>query len=154
MTNHNPASQFRLIGDVETRLAMLKQADEMQKPNRPEVRQLIDRLTTDGRGWAEAEVAMARAELGELKGQAIRAVSFGVLALAAVFCTLVVLSQAGIAFLEPYVDGQGVAALIVGGLLALLVVICILVMRSAFSWRTESIFFRWFGHRPSGGRDR
>lgn len=132
---------------------MLKQADEMRQPDRPEIRQLIERLTTDGRGWAEAEVAMARAELGELKGQAIRAVTFAVLGLASVFCALVVLSQAGIAFLEPYVDGPGVAALIVGGVLVLLVIVCALVLRSAFSWRTESIFFRWFGHRPGGGRN-
>jgi uncharacterized membrane protein YqjE len=132
---------------------MLKHADEMQQRDRPEIRQLIERLTTDGRGWAEAEVAMARAELSELKDQAIRAVTFAVLGLAAVFCALVVLSQAGIAFLEPYVDSPGVAALIVGGVLVVLVVLCLLVMRSAFSWRTESVFFRWFGHRPRDGRN-
>jgi uncharacterized membrane protein YqjE len=132
---------------------MLKHADEMQQPDRTEIRQLLERLTTEGRGWAEAEFAMARAELGELKGHAIRAVTFAVLGLAAVFCALFVLSQAGIAFLEPYVGNAGVAALIVGGLLVLLVVVCLLVMRNALSWRTESIFFRWFGHRPRGGRN-
>ena len=130
---------------------MLKHSDETQEGTRPDIRHLLERLSADGRGWAEAELALARAEIGELKGQAIKAVTFAILGLAAVFTALVVLSQAGIAFLMPYVDGPGVAALIVGLVLLVLVVICALVMRSAFSWRTESIFFRWFGHRPSGG---
>ena len=130
---------------------MLKHSDETQEGTRPDIRHLLERLSADGRGWAEAELALARAEIGELKGQAIKAVTFAILGLAAVFTALVVLSQAGIAFLMPYVDGPGVAALIVGLVLLVLVVICALVMRSAFSWRTESIFFRWFGHRSSGG---
>jgi uncharacterized membrane protein YqjE len=132
---------------------MLKRADEMQPGDRPEIRQLLERLSADGRGWAEAELAMARSELGELKGQAIRAVAFAILGFAAVFSALVVLSQAGIAFLTPYVDSTGVAALIVGVVLLVLVAVSFLVMRSAFSWRTESIFFRWFGRRPSGGAE-
>ena len=130
---------------------MLKHADEMHEANRPEIRHLLERFSADGRGWAEAELAMARAELGELKGQAIRAAVFAILGFAAVFCALVVLSQAAIAFLLPYVDGPGVAALIVGCALLVLVVAALLMMRSAFSWRTESVFFRWFGHRPPGG---
>jgi len=130
---------------------MLKHADEMQEANRPEIRQLLERLSADGYGWAEAELALARAELSELKGQAIRAVTFAIIGIAAVFSALVVISQAGIFFLTPYVDGPGVAALIVGAVLLVLVATSFLMMRSAFSWRTESIFFRWFGRRPPGG---
>lgn len=129
---------------------MLKHADERQEASRPEIRQLLDRLSADGRGWAEAEIALARAELGELKGQAITAVASAIVGFAAVLCALVVVSQAGIAFLTPHVDGQGVAALIVGAALLVLVAVSFLVTRSALSWRTESIFFRWFGRRPSG----
>ncbi len=130
---------------------MLKHTDEMQEANRPEISELIERLSAEGRSWAEAELALARAELGELKGQAIRAVTFAIVGFAAVFCALVVFSQAAIAFLTPHVDGPGVAALVVGGVLLLLVVLSYLVMRSAFSWRTDSIFFRWFGRNPTGG---
>lgn len=128
---------------------MLKPTDEMQDSPRLKIRELLERVSTDGRSWAEAEVTMARAELGELKDHVVRVLSFAVIALAAVFAALVVLSQAGIAFLTPHVDGPGVAALIVGVLLLALVVICFLVIRSGFSWRTESIFFRWFGRRPT-----
>lgn len=127
---------------------MLKQADEMQQASRPEIRKVLDRLSADAHGWAEAEFAMARAELSELKGKAIRVAIFGVIGFAAVFSALVVLSQAGIAFLAPHVDGPGIAALIVGGVLILIVAVSFLVMRSAFAWRTESMFFRWLGRRP------
>ncbi len=130
---------------------MLKHADEMRESDRPEIRQLLERLSADGYGWAEAELALARTELNALKGQLIRAVTFAILGFAAVFCALVVLSQAGILFLTPYVDGPGVAALIVGAVLLVLVAVSFLVMKTAFSWRTESIFFRWFGRRPPGG---
>lgn len=130
---------------------MLKHTDEMQDADRPEIRDLIERLSAEGRSWAEAELSLARAELGELKGQAIRAVTFAIIGFAAVFSALVVFSQAAIAFLTPHVDGTGVAALIVGGVLLVLVVISFQVMRSALSWRTDSIFFRWFGKSPPGG---
>ncbi len=130
---------------------MLNHADEMQEANRPEIRQLLERLSAEGRGWAEAELALARIELGELKGQAIRAAVFAAIGLASVFSALVVFSQAGIAFLTPHVDGEGVAALIVGVVLLLIVAICGLMVRRVFSWRTESVFFRWFGRRSQGG---
>lgn len=130
---------------------MLKHSDESHEGERPEIRALLERLTADGREWADAELALARAELGELKRQAIKAIVFALLGFAAVFCTLVVLSQAGIAFLTPYVDGVGVAALIVGVVLLLFVLLSFLVMRRSFTWRTESILFRWFGRRPPGG---
>jgi len=149
----HPQPRFVTLQRVEQEdiLPMLKHTDEMQEANRPEIRELIERLSAEGRSWAEAELALARAELGELKGQAIRAVTFAIVGFAAVFCALVVFSQAAIAFLTPYVDGTGVAALIVGFVLLLLVVLSYFVMRSAFSWRTDSIFFRWFGRSPQGG---
>jgi uncharacterized membrane protein YqjE len=130
---------------------MLKHTDEMHEANRPEIRELIERLSSEGRSWAEAELVLARAELGELKGQAIRAVTFAIVGFAAVFSALVVFSLAAIAFITPYVDGPGVAALIVGFVLLLLVAVSYFIMRSALSWRTDSIFLRWFGHNPAGG---
>lgn len=132
---------------------MLKHSDETQGSERPEIRALLERLSAEGRGWAEAELALAKVEIGELKRQVIKALVFAILGLAAVFCALVVLCQAAIAFVTPYVDGTGVAALIIAGVLVLLVIAVLLALRSAFAWRTESIFFRWFGRRTTtGGR--
>lgn len=127
---------------------MLKSAMDTETTPRPEIAKLIERLQTDSRRWALAETELAKAELGELRGKAVRVAIFAVVAIAATFAALVALSQAGIAFLAPYVDSDGVAALIVGGILALTVVVSILIMVSASSWRTESIFFRWFTRRP------
>lgn len=130
---------------------MLKSATDAESAPRPEITKLVERLQSDGRRWAKAEFQLAETELAELKGKAIRVVSFAILGFAAIFCALVVFSQAGIAFLTPYVESVGIAALIVGGILLLLVVLSILMIRSAFSWRTESIFFRWFARRPETG---
>ena len=83
-----------------------------------------------------------------MKGQAVKVVAFSVLAFAATFCALVALTQAGIAFLTPYVDNAGVAGLIVFAFLLAVAAVSIAIIRSAFSWKTESIFFRWFTSRP------
>ena len=128
---------------------MLKSVMDTETAPRPEITKLIERLQSDGRRWARAETALAKAELGELKGQAIRFAISATVAFAATFCALVAFSQAGVAFLTPYVDSVGLAALIVGAVLMLLVVLSVLVMRSALSWSTESIFFRWFTRRSS-----
>lgn len=126
---------------------MLKHASESGMTERPEISQLIQRLSADGRRWAEAEVNLAKAELGLLKGQAVKVAAFSILAFAATFCALVALTQAGIAFLTPYVDNAGVAGIIVFALLLAIAAVSVLIIRSAFSWKTESIFFRWFTSR-------
>lgn len=129
---------------------MLMHADEHVDGGRPGISELLGRLGADGRDWAEAELAMARLELGELRSHAMRMVLFAAVAFAAVFCAMVALSQAGIAALTPYA-GEALSALTVAGLLAIVVVLCVLALRQSFSWRTESIFFRWFGQRHMGG---
>jgi len=130
---------------------MLKSASSSTASSRPKVTELFNRLSDDGQQWAKSEVELAKIELGDLKNQAIKAVIFSIVGFAAAFCALVVLSQAAIAFLTPYVDSIGVAALIVSGILLLIVVVSFLVMRGAFSWTTESIFFRWFSGAPKNG---
>lgn len=133
---------------------MLKTASETDTVTRPDIAELIHRLSDDSRRWAEAELALARMELGELRDNAIRGVVFAVVALAAAFCALVVLSQAAVVLLAPYVGGYGLAALIVGGALLVIVAISAMMLRSSFSWKTDSIFFRWFSGRSSTGERR
>jgi hypothetical protein len=123
---------------------MLKYSHASTTPEPPDISELFERLSREGRGWAEAEVRLARAELGAFKGQAIRIVICGVLAFALTFCALFVLSQAAVAFLAPYVDSVGVASLIVGFALIVLVAISLFLMRSALSFRADSVFLRWF----------
>jgi hypothetical protein len=109
---------------------------------------LLDRLSNDGRSWADAEVTLARAEVRELKQQAIRAAGFAVVGVAAVFSAMLALTQAGIALLSPHVGGEGFAALTVTGLLGALVILCFYLMRNSISWQADSILLRWFTRRP------
>ncbi|WP_421696062.1 phage holin family protein [Aestuariivirga sp.] len=130
---------------------MLNQADAPHDSGRPGISELFERLGADGRDWAEAELALARAELGELKSQAMRAAVFASIAFAATFCAMVALTQAGIAVLTPLLGSEALAALIVGIVLVLLVIASAFSLMRCFSWRTESIFFRWFGGPSSHG---
>lgn len=130
---------------------MLKSAMEAETSTRPEIIKLIDRLQSDGRRWAMAESELAKIEMDELKNKAIRVVSFAIVSIAAIFCALAAFTQAGIAFLTPYVDSFGLAALIIGGILVMLVVASILVIRSTLTWRAESIVFRWLTRRSDAG---
>ena len=130
---------------------MLDPRTATEEGHRPDVMRLLDRLSNDGRRWADAEVTLARAEIGEFKAQAIRAAAFAILGFAAMFCALLALTLAAIAFLSPYVGGEGFGALIVMIFLVLLVILSFQLMRKAMSWRAESIFFRWFAARPPAG---
>lgn len=130
---------------------MLEHKDETYEGGRPDIKELLQQLSAEGLNWAEAELALAKTELGELKGQMIKILCYAVLGLAASFSALVALVGAGIAFLTPRVDSAGVAALIAGTALLALVIFCFVMMRRAFSWRTESLFFRWLGRRPANG---
>lgn len=127
---------------------MLRHSDEAQGDGRPEFRALLDQLAADGQSWAEAEIALAKLEWSELRRQALRALFLAMLGLSAVFASLVALSQAGIAFLAPYVGGAGVAALIIGVCLLLLSGMSMLAVRRGFNWRAQSILFRWLGRKP------
>jgi uncharacterized membrane protein YqjE len=125
---------------------MLKHSDDTQPGERPEISRLLERLARESREWAEAETALARIELDELKAQALKAVIFAVVAFAAVICTLLALTEALIAFLAPHVSA-GIAALIAVAVFAILAVACAFAAKRAVNWRTESIFFRWLGSR-------
>lgn len=149
--NNRFQSRCAVSRGLENSPPMLRHSDGAQGEERPEFRTLLEQLAADGRSWADAELALAKVEMGELRRQAVKALVLLMLGFSAVFSSLVVLSQAGVAFLTPYVGSAEVAALIVGVGLLLLVGVLLLVMRNAFTWRAESIFFRWFGQKPSSG---
>lgn len=123
---------------------MLDHAADTDGRARPDLSDLIERLSRDGKRWAAAELAMARIEISGLKRQVARALGFAVLGFAAVLCALVALSQAGIAFLTPVFESAGVAALLVAASLMALAVVSYLGIRAALQWEAESIFFRCF----------
>jgi uncharacterized membrane protein YqjE len=132
---------------------MLKSSDDMQAGERPDMSQLLERLAQESRAWADAEVTLAQIELAELKAQAMRAAGFAAIGLAALICTMLALTEAGIALLGPYVSSMGIAALVMAAILAVITAACAYSARRAVAWRTESMFFRWLGSKPErGGR--
>lgn len=131
---------------------MLKHAHESEENDRPDFNRLIDTLLKESRGWAEAEVALARIELAELKAGIIKAALLAGLGFAAGLGAIFALSQAAIVLLAPHAGGAGMAAAAVAVFFALAAVAAVLALRSALSWRRESIFFRWLGARPAQSR--
>jgi len=128
---------------------MLKSAIETETGTRPDVFDLVYHLKDDVRLWAKAEMELAQLELRDLRSRAIRGLVLVIVGFAAAFCTLVILSQAAIALLTPYVENAGYAALIVAIALICVAALCMLGLRRAATWDTESMFFRWLRQRPS-----
>ena len=101
---------------------------------------LFRQLGTDGLGVAEAELALARAEMVEV----LRGYLIGIALAAAVFAVtltaLLVLAQAGAIALTPYVANPAVAYLSVGlGVAAMAIILALF----ASNWLTRR-------HRPIG----
>ena len=130
---------------------MLNPHDDSTRGERPEIVRLIERLASEGRAWAEAEVALAQAEIIELKAQAIGAARYLALGAAAIIAALLALTQSVINLLGAYLHGPGVAALLVGFILMLVALGFMRAARRSLSWRAESIFFRWFGGGTTPG---
>lgn len=137
---HNPASRADAAHDRET-------GSERDGASAPGLAVLIERFAKEGRGWAEAEVTLARVELSELRAQLLRALLLAVTAAAALLCAMIAFSQAGIAYVATLVDSTAAAALIIACVFALVAVAVVILLRRTVTWRAESIFFRWFGSR-------
>jgi ABC-type Na+ efflux pump permease subunit len=75
---------------------------------------LFKELASDGALWADAELALARAEAGVLLRRYAMVLALGCVAFAAMIAAILILAQAGVAALLPYVNGQASANLIVG----------------------------------------
>jgi uncharacterized YccA/Bax inhibitor family protein len=101
---------------------------------------LFKQLGTDGLGVAEAELALARAELaGVLRGY-VTGIILGVAGFAMTLTAMLVLAQAGAVALTPYVANPAIAYLGVGLVLAALAIVLALF---ASNWLTRR-------HRPIG----
>ena len=91
--------------------------------------ELFGKLLSDGRCWLDAELTLAKAEAGQrLRNYAI-ALSLGFGCLILLVGTLVILSQASVTILTPYVNGPAAAGLIWGISLFVVVVILALVAK-------------------------
>jgi hypothetical protein len=112
--------------------------------------ELVKELADDARLWLDAELALAKAEAGlRLRGYAA-GVIVGVLSVSLFIAASVVLAQASVNALMPYVSSQTVAGLAVGVILLAVVTVLGLTARHLLLRKTPSsgMIFRWL----SGGR--
>ncbi len=113
--------------------------------SKPAFPELFKELAGDGKRWLDAEIALAKAEAGlRVRGYAAGlGVAFA--ALAVLLAATVVLAQAGVAALTPYVTGPAVAGLVVGIALLVIVVVLALVAKSLLINKTRPVglVFRW-----------
>lgn len=113
--------------------------------SKPAFPELFKELAGDGKRWLNAELALAKAEAGlRVRGYAAgMGVAFA--GLAVLLAAIVVLAQAGVAGLMPYVSGPAVAGLIVGIALLVIVAVLALVAKALLVNKTRPIglIFRW-----------
>ncbi len=107
--------------------------------------ELFKELAGDGKRWLDAELALAKAEAGlRMRGYAagLGVASAG---LAVLLAAIVVLAQAGVAALTPYVSGPAVAGLAVGIILLVIVGGLALLAKSLLvnKKRPMGLVFRW-----------
>lgn len=121
-------------------------AEPLHYPSsKPAFPELFKELADDGKRWLEAELALAKAEAGlRMRGYAAGlAVLFAALAL---FITaMVVLAQACVVALMPYVSGPAIAGLAVGLSLLLIVAALAIIAKSLLVSKNRPIgmVFRW-----------
>lgn len=106
---------------------------------------LVKELASDGALWADAELALARAEAGVLLRRYVAGLAVGAVAFAAMIAAMMILAQAGVAALLPYVSGQASANLIVGVVLLGLVLLLVFAANYLLTrkMRPVSLIFRW-----------
>jgi hypothetical protein len=108
--------------------------------------ELVKELADDARLWLDAEFALAKAEAGlRLRGYAAGLI-MALLGVSLFIVAMVVLAQACVSALTPYVSSQAVAGVIVGVGLVVIVLVLALVSRHLLLRKTPSsgLIFRWF----------
>jgi len=129
-------------------------AEPLHYPSsKPAFPELFKELAGDGKSWLDAELALAKAEAGlRMRGYAAGlGVAFA--GLAVLLAAIVVLAQAGVAALTPYVSGSAVAGLAVGIALLVIVAILALVAKTLLVNKTRPVglVFRWLTGDESEG---
>lgn len=92
--------------------------------------ELLKKLIQEGRSWLETELKLAKAEAGQRLRNFIIALGLGFVCFLILIGALVVLSQAFVMMLTPYVSGPAIAGLIMGGVLLAIVMILAIMAKN------------------------
>jgi hypothetical protein len=124
------------------------------RASKPAFPHLFKELADDGKRWLDAELALAKAEAGlRLRDYAL-GVGVALVSLVILIAAMVVLAQAGVAALTPYLSGPAVAGVIVGIVLFGIVVILALVAKYLLVSKTPptGLIFRWLAGKAPESR--
>jgi hypothetical protein len=112
------------------------------KPMFPE---LFKKLAGDGARWADAELALAKAEAGSLLRGYVAGIVVAVLGIVVLIAALVIFAQAGVMALVPYVNSELLAGVTVGLILLGIVAMLGLTARHLLAHKTppRGLIFRW-----------
>ena len=123
------------------------------RPSKAALPELFKELTNDGKRWLDAELALAKAEAGlRLRDYAV-GLGLAFAGFSVLIAATVVLAQACVTALTPYVSGPVIAGLTVGIILLVAVVILALTVKHLFVSKTPptGLVFRWLaGDKPEG----
>jgi hypothetical protein len=121
-------------------------AEPLHYPSsKPAFPELFKELAGDGKRWLDAELALAKAEAGLRMRGYVAGLGVAFAGLAVLLAAIVVLAQAGVAALTPYVSGPAVAGLAVGFALLVIVLVLTLVAKTLLINKTRPVglVFRW-----------
>jgi ABC-type siderophore export system fused ATPase/permease subunit len=107
--------------------------------------QLFRQLADDGARVAETELALARAEAAAMVRGYVTAIAVALLCLVFAIATLIVMAQAGIIALIPYVSNPAYAYLSVGLFLTAVAIVLALISGNLLSRRhyPVGLIFKW-----------
>ena len=107
--------------------------------------ELFKELADDVRHWLDAEFALAKAEAGIRLRSYATGLIMALVGVSLFIVAMVVLAQAGVSALVPYVGSQAVAGTIVGVGLLVVVLVLALIARHLLLRKTPSsgLIFRW-----------
>ena len=113
--------------------------------SKPVFPELVKELADDARLWLDAELALAKAEAGlRLRGYAAGLI-VAFLGVSVFIVTMVILAQACVSALVPYVSSQAVAGLVVGAILLAVVLVLGFIAQHLLLRKTppSGLIFRW-----------
>jgi hypothetical protein len=113
---------------------------------RKSLSQLLKQLAGDGVRVAEAELAQARSELGDVVRGLVIGIATGAAGIAVMMVAITILAQSAAIALTPYVSTPAYAYLCVGLILAVMTISLIIVAYRCLMKKRKPVglIFRWF----------